>query len=93
MNELIIRIILFVISFGILAYLIYRNKKPARIDVQLPSLGSVNYSRLLFSSEMVNLINKWQKEVDKLSKKRRTNVSKKRKTRTNKTKKTGNRKG
>jgi hypothetical protein len=88
MNELIIRIILFVISFGILAYLIYRNKKPARIDVQLPSLGSVNYSRLLFSPEMEKFLNKWKKEVDKLSKKRRNNVSKKRKIRTNKTKKT-----
>lgn len=34
MNELIIRIILFVAAFGLLVYLIYHNKKETKIDTQ-----------------------------------------------------------
>jgi membrane protein involved in colicin uptake len=79
MNDLIIRIILFVISFGLLVYLIYRNKK----DTQKISLNSIN-DGVMVSSEII----KWGKMVDKEFKKRRNNVSKKRKIRTNKTKKT-----
>jgi hypothetical protein len=93
MNELIIRIVLFIISFGLLVYLIYRNKKVEKTIVSKFSVGSVSNGRVILSPEMNRWLDEWKKEVDKLSKKRRNNVSKKRIKRTNKTKKTGNRKG
>jgi hypothetical protein len=87
-----IEMILALVAVSLLIGLIYYNKKDKKIDIPKVSLVSISEDMVRFSSEMVNLINKWQKEVNKLSKKRRNNVSKKRKTRTNKTKKTGNRK-
>jgi hypothetical protein len=87
-----IEIILVLVAVSLLIGLIYYNKRDKENIISEVSDSSLRYATII-SPEFEKFLNKWKKEVDSLSKKRRNNVSKKRKIRTNKTKKTGNRKG